>query len=662
MVVPFTMGVGGNETVTVEEPSRTSFPDNLNGAVQFSIAHSVYKIVEVMGGSLGSFVAGFGVQFLERIEPSLVSYARPLIDLVLEQTDLDPHIRQFFSQLRAPTAEGATAILGGLAQQAGGAVMGSVLNTAMSPVTKALNMLMRPTLPNLSTLIDMYRRLGMDREWLDWYLGALGYEKQFTDKFLETSLRRAAPADWLENLKRGHVGEGEVAAELRRQGVSPNSINLFLQNIEPLLDTDTMIKAVHRRLWDQTDVVDILRRWRYSDTNIATLLELAHPIPGPSDLVTMAVREAWRDDVAARWHYDEDRPSRFDEYMGSHGFEPEWAKWYWRAHWALPSVTQGFEMLHRLPGFEPDLDVLLRVLDIPSYWREKLKAISYAPYTRVDVRRMYGLGVLGREDVKRSYLDLGYDDEHAENMTEFTVRYEDSTGEDKSAEYRELTRTVICEAYRKGILDEGEATTRLLSLDYTQEDIDLLLSLTRWEKEVGETPDYEAEYRKDVRNIIEKGYARRLISATEATQALVALNYGEAESGYILASIDFWYGYEQLNAQLKAIGDAYVSRGLNRQDVAQRLGSLGVPSEMSSQVLETWDIERETRSRRLTEAQYRKAVKEMIIGIPEYQENLRGLGYTEYDIWVLTGIMVGKDEVGPAPQSGPIPLGDRMIT
>lgn len=657
----FNIGIGGGQTARVEEPSRGSFPDNLNGALQFSLAHWVYKATEVMGGALGSFVAGLGVQFLERIEPSLVTYARPLIDLVLEQADLDPHIREFFEQLREPAHEGATAVLGGFAQQAGGAVMGSVLNVAMSPVTKALNMAIRPTIPGVGSLIDMYRRLGMSHEWVSWYLGALGYERQFIERLLSTSWTRAAPAEWLENMKRGHVSETEVRSELGRQGVAPHSVDLFLQNIEPLLDVRQLMTAYHRRLRSETEVRDILKEWRYSDQNINTLFELSEPIPGPSDLVTMAVREAWRDDIAAAWAYDEDRPADFDAFMSMHGLDPEWAKWYWRAHWALPSVTQGFEMRHRDVIDDSELSILLRALDIPRFWRESLTAISYKPYTRVDVRRMYGLGVLGREDVKRSYLDLGYDDDHAENMTEFTVRYEDRTGEDKSAEYRELTRSVVTQAYMKGILDEGEATTRLIALDYNQEDIGLLLALTRWEKEVGETPDYAADYRKDVRSIIERGYGRRLISTNEAKEGLASLNYGESEAEYILSSIDFWYGFEQLNAQLKAIGDVYVSRGINRQDVASRLGSLGIPSEMSSQVLGTWDIERDTRSRRLTEAQYRKAVKEMVISVPEYQENLRGLGYTEYDIWVLTAIMVGIDDVGPPPQSGPMVLADRKV-
>lgn len=657
----FTIGIGGGQQATVDEPRRDSFPDNLNGGVQFSLAHMIYKGTEIMGGALGAFIAGLGVQFLERIEPSLVTYARPLIDMILEIEDLDPHIQTFFEQLREPAHEGATAILSGLGSQVGGAIAGSFLSSMLAGATYWANRANRPALPSLSDTIDMMRRgvsLDVTPEYI---LQSLGYHDFYIEAYKEITLKRASESEMLENYKRGHITRPEVIGEMHKRGISEEAIKIFFENIEPLLDARQLLTAYHRGFITKLEVENIFLDWRYSGKNVKLLFDLSKPIPGPSDLVSMAVREAWRDDIAEQWRYDEDRPPDFDKYMAKHGLDPEWAKWYWRAHWALPSVTQGFEMLHRIEGFGEEIDDLLRALDIPAHWRERLKEISYKPYTRVDVRRMYGLGVLLRKDVKRSYLDLGYDDVHAENMTEFTVRYEDAKGEDKSAEYRELTRSVVTQALLKGILDEGEATTRLLGLGYTQEDIDLMLALTRWTKEIAETPDYEADYRKDVRSIIEKGYARRLISQPEAKKGLVSLKYGEMEADYILSSIDFWFGFEQLNAQLKTVGDAYVSRGLNRSDAVERLGAFGIPSEMSSQVLATWDIERNTRSRRLTEAQYRKAVKEMVIGVPEYQENLRGLGYTEYDIWVLTAIMVGIDDAPPPPQSGPMVLGDRKV-
>jgi len=116
-----------------------------------------------------------------------------------------------------------------------------------------------------------------------------------------------------------------------------------------------------------------------------------------------------------------------------------------------------------------------------------------------------------------------------------------------------------------------------------------------------------------------------------------------------------------LNAQLKETGDAYVSRGINRSDVMNQLGALGIPSEMVNQSLAAWDIERNTRSRRLSEAQYRKALGNDLINVAEYMENLRGIGYTEYDLWLLAAMATSPDEAGPVPLSGPMPLAEREV-
>ena len=83
----------------------------------------------------------------------------------------------------------------------------------------------------------------------------------------------------------------------------------------------------------------------------------------------------------------------------------------------LPSIGQGFEMLHRRVIEDADLDLLLRALDVMPFWREKLKDISYNPLTRVDVRRMHRIGVLEEEGVFNAYLDVGYNEENAQLMT-----------------------------------------------------------------------------------------------------------------------------------------------------------------------------------------------------------------------------------------------------
>lgn len=648
----FTIGTGGGQSVEVAEPTREMFDPNLGGAVTFSLAHVIYKALEVMGSALGAFVAGFGVQFLERIEPSLVEYTTPLLDMILEQPDLDAHVRVFLEQLKNPQHEGGAAILGGLATQAGGMIVGSLLGALQAPAAYKVNQAIRPTLPDASATIGMWRRGALTDDTFRSTMEYLGFKDSFIDGLLTVSEMRAGASDVVRALFSGGITQADFQARMAQMGVPNADANILLTNYRHYLDPGTLIQGWFRGEISVVEVREDLIAQGFTDVDITSLLNLSRPLPGPGDLVRFGVREAYRDDIAERWGYDEDYPASLGEYMAKWGYNPMWARYYWRAHWALPSVSQGFQMLHRGAVTMSEMQDLLRVSDIPARWREGLTAISYATYTRVDARRMYGLGVLDRDGVKQAYRELGYDEAKAENMTQFTIKYEDANGNSTQDDYRNLTKTVILQAFRNGILDEAEATTRLMGLGYDNEDITLLLQLTKWDKEVDSTPDYEKEYQKDVKSIIEQGYSKRVLSHSDAKGALTTVGYGSAEADYILASVDYWYGLEGLTGELKAIGEAYTSRAYNRADTIGKLGALGIPGEMQAQVINEWDTARGYGARRLTEAQYRKALLAGMLDNREYVEAMRGLGYSEYDIWVLVALAQGADAAGPRPTVG----------
>jgi len=382
-------------------------------------------------------------------------------------------------------------------------------------------------------------------------------------------------------------------------------------------------------------------------------------IPGPTDLVRMGVREAWRDDIAAKWGYDQDFPPEFATWMAKQGYGGDWAKRYWRAHWVLPGIVQGFEMRHRAVITDGELQELLRISDIPSEWRKRLTEVAYQPLTRVDVRRMHDMGVLTDADVKRSYLDLGYNDRDAERMTEFTIKYNDKTGSGDATHYKDLTRSVVIQAYRKGVLTRDQAETRLMGLDYGMEEISILLELADWTQEIEDAPDYAKEYSRDIKSIVEKAYGQRVISHADAMDMLVGVGLTGLDAEYTLLAVDFWWSMDQSAGMLKTIGDAYVSRGINRADALDALGQFGISSDMMQMKMAEWDVLRNIRSRRLTEAQYRRAMETEIISVAEYEENLRGLGYTDYDIWVLTAMAAGLGAAGNPPESGPLSLNER---
>lgn len=204
--------------------------------------------------------------------------------------------------------------------------------------------------------------------------------------------------------------------------------------------------------------------------------ELAYQIPPINDIITMAVREAFTPEIAARFGQYEDLPPALVEWAAKKGLRKEWAERYWAAHWSLPSPQQGFEMLHRGVIGEEDLSLLLRALDIMPFWRDKLIQISYNPLTRVDVRRMYQLGILDEDGVLKAYRDIGYNIDNAKRMTEFTTKQVRQT-------LSRFTPVNVVGAYTKRFVDAGTARIMLADIGIKRDEIDYILNTANYKRE-----------------------------------------------------------------------------------------------------------------------------------------------------------------------------------
>jgi hypothetical protein len=186
-------------------------------------------------------------------------------------------------------------------------------------------------------------------------------------------------------------------------------------------------------------------------------------------------------------------------------------------------------MLHRLrPGTTDDpvtVDEVNQFLGLADYapgWRKRLTEISYSPFTRVDVRRMYKTGVLTEAQVKEAYLDLGYNKTKAQALTEFTIAYE-------AEEETGVVRSSVTSAYSDGMIDRGTAESMLKSGGYDGTTIGFYLDAI------------DFKHSLDIKNIklqnIKKKYVEGLIDETDVSGEVGPLNL-PAER--ITALLELW--------------------------------------------------------------------------------------------------------------------------
>jgi len=423
--------------------------------------------------------------------------------------------------------------------------------------------------------------------------------------------------------------------EFAKLGYSPGNAQIAFEASRPLPSPGAVQEAYLRGFISEGEHDSLLRQHGYTDRDIALFKALYFIIPTPPDLIRMAVREAFTPEIAEKFGQYEDFPKTFADWAEKLGLSREWAERYWAAHWDLPSATQGFEMLHRGIIDENELKLLLRALDVMPYWRERLIKLSYVPYTRIDVRRMYQLGILSYNEVIKAYKELGYDDQKAKNLADFTVAYYTPEDQSELDQIKNLTRTVYTEAYKRGIISQDELRNSLLGLGYRDKDVELLIQLAVAERDVIEgRPEYLP--RKDrITTIILDAYNRGIIQGNEVIQHLEWVGYTEQEAMNLVQETDYTYYVKLRGTFIEGVHENYVNRTYTRSE-AQTIMSRIVPSPAElERLFNLWDVEREARTRKPTEAQFRAALGAGLIDIETYKEELKGLGYPDKYVELL---------------------------
>jgi len=259
---------------------------------------------------------------------------------------------------------------------------------------------------------------------------------------------------------KGAVDDGQFKSDMAKQGFSGDAADAFVRAAEQILGPGEQLGMLIRGVIPPDRFTSELARLGVSDDSAAALAQMAETLLDPGTLVRAKFRGApiagSYEGGMTRLGYTPQAAQTFEE-ASKIGMDEPIARNEWMAHWILPSIGQGFEMLHRRVK-KPDgstfviedMNRLLRVQDVMPFFRDMLTQIAFRPFTRVDVRRMHKMGVLDRNGVFSSYLDQGFDEEKAEAMTEFTIRF-NTEGD------RDLTKTEILRALDRKVIEEDLA-------------------------------------------------------------------------------------------------------------------------------------------------------------------------------------------------------------
>lgn len=337
------------------------------------------------------------------------------------------------------------------------------------------------------------------------------------------------PADAIRAHHYGLIDKDTTTTILRKHGHSINDAEHILKIGEQAPPEGEALSWWLRGIYSDDEIEQALTKKQWNTRDREALKQAAFFIPPVQDLITMAVREVFTPEIAERFGQFEDFPTDFVEHAKKTGVSEEWARNYWAAHWVLPSPQMGFEMLHRRIISQEDLSLLLKSADVMPFWRQKIIDISYSPFTRVDIRRMNKVGVLDEGEVFLAYQDIGYDEDKAAKLTEFTLAINKTGDADDDIELITLTRSSILNFYEDGLLKRDEAFDMLIGLELSPEAANLYLTAIDMDEQ-------RAERREEINLILAKQKAG-LIDYDRAQGDLAELSLEQREYDKALAQL-----------------------------------------------------------------------------------------------------------------------------
>ena len=483
--------------------------------------------------------------------------------------------------------------------------------------------------------------------------------------------------------------ENEINKYYAWLGLSSDQQDVLKATLKPLISIIELAQLRWRGEISEAEFKSNVAKFGYNQDDQEKLYKLIWFVPPVNDLVRFAVREAFTPEIITKYELGADFPHEFAEQAQKVGLSEEWAKRYWYAHWELPPINMGFEMMHRGVINKDDMDLLLRTKDVMPYWRDKITSISYRPYSRVDVRRMYAAGVLNRDEVKRSYLDLGYDNDKASKMTDFTIVY--TTKKEKG-----LSKSDLLGAFTSNLVSETDCLRELMEIGYSESDSKILILRAKFgkfkaKKELSlgnvkkmfmtglydETAVIEHlavlrvqsdemadlmdlwKIEKEAKRKVESGlrekdltksdilgsYKDGIISEKQCEIELIELGYDTAEAGVLVARVNLAKKAKLKGLTMSKIKKLFTLKLYDSDQTAEALKQAGQSFDSIKDLIALWSAEEQIEFNNLPEPILMNLIKAKIISTQEWIVEMRKIKFSDTQIeWLhelYTGTKIG---------------------
>jgi hypothetical protein len=446
------------------------------------------------------------------------------------------------------------------------------------------------------------------------------------NEYIYTRYERPGVRDIMDGVFRGRITPEDAAPLMRQAG---SHIDLWLPlreakqaslstvELTALMNRGVITQAEFRKRLDYLGFTNVAEKELYE--------ELSKGLPGVADLTLMGIREAFRPELAVVYDYYKEFPERTREWYAKLGLDypvgfdvpkdggvqpATLADLYWASHWHPMPLGSAYLAYQRMrpermdrylpenPNLKPftkaDLQLHMRIADLPPGVRDWMVALSHPPLGRRDVQWGVQFAQKGPGWATEQYLDLGYVREDAELLARVAMAREEKRRE--AEEYR-------ANAWIRG--QQNRVKTRVV-------------------------------------DTVEQAYSVGMIDYDFAHRQLHDAGVDEATTSVIVDMADFRVKIGVIKQAIAATSRDFLSGELSSADVEIQLGRLGITSGRVRDYLSVWGIRRDRRRKQLETAKIEALVAQGFLGPADARVRLGNLGWSDPDATLLLAEAQGR--------------------
>lgn len=346
--------------------------------------------------------------------------------------------------------------------------------------------------------------------------------------------------------------------------------------------------------------------------------------------------ERWTE-TAASWGQGPTYRPIFAPALTAQGFTERTIGADYAAHWQLPSPAQLFEMYFRLRAgrvdeelvfTRDDLRFTLASADFPPGFVDRLVSIASPILPQTEVTQALQVGAVDQEAARELYADLGYTGQHLQVMLSsrgiVAIRQQ-------TAYARGWVPSASLAAYAWGARSEEDTRNDLGALGLTIPQIDAALERAQVDRFVAVRQRYQRALTTKLVGRISAAYQAGVIDDTTAAQRLQEAGLSEGQAFSTVADLNAAVQLSLVSQATKAVRRALLGGELTAEEAAARLSVLGIQPARANQLLSGWQLELQSRARRLSTSQIGQKVAEGLLDPETAVERLGRLGWADPD-------------------------------